>query len=77
MAGSVNNIAVPGQRSQTRETTAAHQSLVQRDLRGDILVGTTKTDNQPPSGKNAFMQKQLPPDFSNSEVSTVTVLNPS
>ncbi len=82
VAGSVKKIAVPSQRSQTWETAGAdqslaNQSLVQGSLRADILAGTTRTYNQPPSGKNAFRQKQLPPDFSNSEVSTVTVFKPS
>ncbi len=39
--------------------------------------GLRSAEMQDRYGKNVFMQKQLPPAFSNSEVSTSTGVNPS
>jgi hypothetical protein len=70
----VEVIAGPCQSTQAREARDTNQSPTLIDA---CLVHWRLAHARIIYGKKVFMQKQLPPDFSNSEVSTITGVSPS
>lgn len=67
-------IAGPCQSTQAWEARDTNESHALIDA---FLVHSRLARVRSSYGKKIFIQKQLPPDFSNSEVSTMTGVSPS
>jgi hypothetical protein len=59
------------------EFVECSEKILKRRGRGELAEVAEKTESLPAYSMNAFMQNALPPDFSNSEVSTSTGVKPS